>query len=90
MSNPVEQLKEQGQAVWLDFVRRGKVPSGERARLVREGLTSGLTSNPTIFQKAVTGPSDYVPELRALGKRSLTPYEAFLGTGLGLCPVRLG
>ena len=78
MTNPVEQLRAQGQAVWLDTIHRGMIISGELARLVNAGLITGLTSNPTIFQRAITGSNDYLPALKALGKRSPTPYEAFL------------
>jgi transaldolase len=54
------------------------ITSGELARLVKNGLVTGITSNPTIFRKAITGSNDYLPALRAMARRSPTAYEAFL------------
>ena len=56
--DPIKELREIGQSLWLDNIRRQLVTSGELARLRDEGLT-GVTSNPTIFDKAVSGSSDY-------------------------------
>jgi len=57
--NPLQALATQGQSIWLDYIRRGMTRSGELAKLVaRDGLR-GMTSNPTIFQKAITGSDDY-------------------------------
>src|SRR5437588_1714726 len=57
-SNPIKELKQIGQSLWLDNIRRQLITSGELARLRDEGLT-GVTSNPTIFEKAVSGSTDY-------------------------------
>jgi transaldolase len=57
-TDPVAQLRNLGQSLWLDNIQRQLVRSGELARLRDEGVT-GVTSNPTIFEKAVTGSSDY-------------------------------
>jgi transaldolase / glucose-6-phosphate isomerase len=56
--NPIQELKKVGQSLWLDNIRRQLISSGELARLRDEGLT-GVTSNPTIFEKAVSGSTDY-------------------------------
>jgi transaldolase/glucose-6-phosphate isomerase len=56
--SPVEELLQQGQSLWLDNIRRQLITSGELARLRDEGLR-GVTSNPTIFEKAVSGSTDY-------------------------------
>jgi transaldolase len=56
---------EQGQSPWLDNLKRGYLTSGELARL-RDGGIRGLTSNPTIFQKAIQGSPDYVEQHREL------------------------
>src|ERR1700680_5302506 len=56
--NPIRELKRLGQSLWLDNIRRQLITSGERARLRDEGI-SGVTSNPTIFEKAVSGSTDY-------------------------------
>ncbi|MGH7903783.1 MAG: bifunctional transaldolase/phosoglucose isomerase [Candidatus Dormibacteraceae bacterium] len=57
-NGPVAEVKRQGQSVWLDNLRRQMVTSGELARLRDEGVT-GITSNPTIFDKAISGSTDY-------------------------------
>src|SRR5437762_4415091 len=54
----IKELRETGQSLWLDNIRRQLISSGELARLRDEGLT-GVTSNPTIFEKAVSGSTDY-------------------------------
>jgi len=59
------QLAALGQSIWLDDIRRSYLTTGELKRLVEQGLR-GLTSNPTIFDKAIAGTTDYDQELRAL------------------------
>ncbi|TMB90141.1 MAG: transaldolase [Chloroflexi bacterium] len=56
--SPIKELRQLGQSLWLDNIRRQLISSGELARLRDEGLT-GVTSNPTIFEKAVSGSTDY-------------------------------
>jgi transaldolase/glucose-6-phosphate isomerase len=56
--NSIKELRQIGQSVWLDNIRRQLITSGELARLRDEGVT-GVTSNPTIFEKAVSGSTDY-------------------------------
>jgi len=53
-ANPLKELHELGQSLWYDNIRRQLITSGELARLRDEGV-SGVTSNPTIFEKAVSG-----------------------------------
>src|SRR5262244_1482127 len=70
-TSPVQELKALGQSLWLDNIRRQLVTSGELARLRDEGVT-GVTSNPTIFDKAVSGSTDYdeaMVELVRAGKK---------------------
>jgi transaldolase/glucose-6-phosphate isomerase len=57
--NPLRRLLEQGQSVWLDYIRRDLIRSGELKRLVEEDGVRGVTSNPTIFEKAMAGSTDY-------------------------------
>jgi transaldolase/glucose-6-phosphate isomerase len=64
--NPLLELKAHGQSIWLDYIRRNLITSGELKRLVEEDGLSGLTSNPTIFDKAIAGSSDYDEQLRQL------------------------
>jgi len=56
--NPLQELSTAGQSPWLDFVRRTLITSGELERLIADGIT-GVTSNPSIFGKAVGGSTDY-------------------------------
>ena len=64
--NPLKALQNYGQSVWLDYIRRHLITSGELHRLVEEDGLRGLTSNPAIFEKAITGSTDYAEALKAL------------------------
>ena len=57
--NPLVALNQRGQSVWLDSISRELITSGDLQRLIEEDGVSGITSNPTIFAKAITGSSDY-------------------------------
>lgn len=63
--NPIKELQKQGQSLWLDNLNRPLITSGALQRLIDEGLT-GLTSNPTIFEKAIGESVDYEEEIRRL------------------------
>jgi transaldolase/glucose-6-phosphate isomerase len=76
-ANPVHALFEAGQSVWLDFIRRDLLTSGELKGMVDAGLVSGLTSNPTIFEKAIAGSRDYDPALTALARAGKSASEIF-------------
>ena len=67
-TNPLRQLHELGQSVWLDQISRGLFASGQLKRLIDEDGLRGMTSNPTIFQKAITHGDDYADELKQLAK----------------------
>ena len=78
MTDGIQGLQELGQSVWYDNISRGTIASGELQRLIALGV-SGLTSNPTIFDKAISGSSDYDDALRELtgkGKTTSEIYEA--------------
>jgi transaldolase / glucose-6-phosphate isomerase len=62
-------VHELGQSIWLDYIRRDFVRSGQLAALVEQGLR-GLTSNPSIFEKAITGSNDYVEAIAKIADRS--------------------
>ncbi len=64
--NPLQALHTHGQSVWLDYIRRSLLTSGELGRLIKEDGLRGVTSNPAIFEKAITGSTDYTEILRAL------------------------
>jgi transaldolase len=63
--NRIQELYQLGQSIWLDFIERGMVRSGELQRLVDDGV-AGVTSNPTIFQQAIAKSNAYNDDLRAL------------------------
>ncbi|MBI1892925.1 MAG: transaldolase, partial [Candidatus Rokubacteria bacterium] len=73
MPNPLKALQEYGQSVWLDYIRRSLITSGELHRLIDEDGLRGVTSNPTIFEKAIGGSTDYQSELQVLERRDLDP-----------------
>ncbi|MES2304830.1 MAG: transaldolase [Gemmatimonadota bacterium] len=75
MPNPMTRLGTIGQSPWYDFITRDLVHSGELARLIREEGLRGMTSNPTIFEKAIAGSSDYDADIRALAAKGATPAE---------------
>jgi transaldolase/glucose-6-phosphate isomerase len=62
-------LHELGQSMWLDYIRRNLIRSGQLAALIRDGLR-GMTSNPSIFEKAIAGSTDYVDTIARLADRS--------------------
>ncbi len=64
--NPLQALHTHRQSVWLDYIRRSLLTSGELGRLIKEDGLRGVTSNPAIFEKAITGSTDYTEILRAL------------------------
>ena len=70
MTNPLRTLQEYGQSVWLDFLSRDLIRSGELKRLIAEDGLRGMTSNPSIFEKAIGHGEDYdaqIAELEAKG-----------------------
>ena len=78
MASPLHQLAEYGQSPWLDFLARGLIQEGELARLVHEEGVRGVTSNPTIFQKAIaTGEAGYDEQLRDVATREDDPKLIF-------------
>ena len=76
MTNSLQRLQALGQSVWFDNIRRGFIKSGELQRLVDLGV-SGLTSNPSIFEKAITGSSDYDEALLDLALAGNSATEIF-------------
>lgn len=64
--NSLKQLGDYGQSIWLDYIRRDLITSGEFQRLVEDDGVHGVTSNPTIFDKAIAAGTDYDDALRSL------------------------
>ncbi|MBN1315021.1 MAG: transaldolase [Anaerolineales bacterium] len=76
----LRELAKQGQAVWLDYIQRSLITSGRLKELVGRGVR-GVTSNPSIFQKAIAGNDDYDDDLKSLvrqGKSVIEIYEALV------------
>ena len=67
--NALGRLQAAGQSIWLDFLRRGLVTGGGLERLMREDAVSGVTSNPTIFGRAIGGSTDYDEPIRQLADK---------------------
>ena len=76
MTNSVQQVQSLGQSIWYDNIRRGLIKSGELQRLIDLGVT-GLTSNPTIFEKAIAGSTDYDDGLLKLALGGKDPQAVF-------------
>jgi transaldolase/glucose-6-phosphate isomerase len=75
--NPLLLLQEQRQSVWLDFIRRNLITSGELKRLIDQDGLRGITSNPSIFEKAITGSTDYTDLLQQLHAQNLSASEIY-------------
>src|ERR1041385_609814 len=77
--NPLLSLEEFGQSIWLDYTRRDLIASGELGRLIEEYGLGGMTSNPSIFEKAIAGSDSYDADIRAMAFEGQSPnaiYEA--------------
>src|SRR5437867_816230 len=66
MTNPLRDIQQYGQSIWYDNIQRSLITSGEFQRLVEHDGLMGVTSNPAIFEKAITGSTDYNEALQAL------------------------
>ncbi|MCY4436708.1 MAG: transaldolase [Chloroflexi bacterium] len=83
--NRLVQLQDYDQSVWLDSISRGLMQSGQLQALVDNDGLRGMTSNPAIFEKAISGSDDYRDQLRALhaaGKSTTEVYEAVAVTDI--------
>jgi transaldolase len=75
--NPLITLGELGQSPWYDFITRQLITSGELKRLMEQDGLQGMTSNPTIFEKAIGGSEDYDEDIRRLSGEGRNPQEIF-------------
>jgi len=78
MKNPGQALRRLGQSLWYDNIHRGLLRSGELERLVQEDGICGVTTNPTIFDKAISEGQDYDDQIRELAARGLSDEEIYL------------
>ena len=76
MANPLRQLSDEGVAVWLDDMGRERLVSGSLKTLIRDCSVVGVTTNPTIFQKAISGSEVYGDQLRDLASLEVPVPEA--------------
>jgi transaldolase len=74
--NPLHELHAAGQSIWLDFIDRSILRNGELQRRIRDDALTGMTSNPSIFEKALAEGSAYDEQLRAASKE-VTALELF-------------
>jgi hypothetical protein len=81
--NPLQALHEAGQSIWLDFLRRGLITDGGLARLIHDDGVTGVTSNPTIFAKAMVGSNDYDDAIGRIARRgTVQPLDVFYDLAL--------
>ena len=75
--NPLRKLEALGQSIWMDFIRRGMIASGQLKQLIEEDGLCGVTSNPSIFEKAITGSSDYDEAIRVLAQEGRSAEQIY-------------
>ena len=80
-TNKVKQIHSFGQSIWLDFIDREIIASGKLKKLIDEEGIRGVTSNPAIFEKAITSGTDYDADIVELSKKYSDNEEIFLRTG---------
>ncbi|SHN32017.1 transaldolase [Mucilaginibacter sp. OK098] len=78
-TNKVKQIHSFGQSIWLDFIDRAIISSGKLKSLIDVDGVRGVTSNPAIFEKAITSSSDYDNDIRTLAEGDKTNEEIFFG-----------
>ena len=76
-SNPLLVLESLGQSIWIDFIRRQTITSGELKHLIEQDGVSGVTSNPSIFEKAIAESDDYDESIRALSLAGKSAEEIY-------------
>jgi len=77
--NKVKNIHDLGQSIWLDFFDRELMDSGKLQQMIDEDGLTGITSNPSIFEKAVSSSSDYDEDIRTLSKEDKSNEEIFFG-----------
>ena len=76
MAPRLKELHAAGQSLWLDYIDRAMLHDGDLERRIREDALTGMTSNPTIFEKALAEGANYDTQLAA-AEAGLTPWELF-------------
>src|ERR1041385_9460864 len=75
--NPLLDLESLGQSIWMDFISRGTISSGQLQKWIERDGVSGVTSNPSIFEKAISESDDYDQGIRDLILNGMTSAEIF-------------
>jgi transaldolase len=75
--NSLQDLRAAGQSIWLDSIDRSMLKNGELERRIRDEALTGMTSNPTIFQKALSSGSEYDEQLTSAADEGLSSWELF-------------
>lgn len=78
-ANKVKRIHDFGQSIWLDFIDRKIMNTGQLQKLIDEDGVRGITSNPAIFEKAISSSSDYDEDIRRLGKEQKSNEDLFYG-----------
>src|SRR4028118_1363368 len=77
MSNTLVEIMKTGQSIWYDNIRRAMLVSGDLQKKIEDDDLRGVTSNPTIFEKAITGSNDYDEQLRSLAQAGKSVSEIY-------------
>lgn len=75
--SPLLGVKALGQSIWLDYIERGMLASGEISGLIEQDGLAGITSNPAIFEKAISGHKDYDAAIVEMARRGLDVKEMY-------------
>ena len=79
MKNPLAQIPDYGQSIWLDYIKRSFIKSGELKKMIDEDGLRGVTSNPAIFEEAIAHSDDYNDAIKAVANKNLSTQDVFLG-----------
>lgn len=80
--NKVKAIHDLGQSIWLDFIDRKIMDSGELQKLIDEDGVRGVTSNPAIFAKAISSSSDYDADIKELSRQESSNEDIFFGLAI--------
>ncbi|MFI4910612.1 MAG: transaldolase [Sedimentisphaeraceae bacterium JB056] len=77
VENPLRSLSKFGQSIWLDYISRQLIESGQLAEMIKSDALKGMTSNPSIFQKAISKSTDYNEDIAEIVRNGGTPDSAY-------------